>query len=547
MSYCVNCMAEIENNSVCPYCGFDRSKPQEEPFLPYQTVLKGKYIVGRVLSSNPENTVYAGLDAETEIPVKIREFLPLSVIERSEGKTEVSVPQNNAKVYDGLFNDFVLYYRILAGLKGLSANIEIHDIFPENNTCYVIEEDAELLPFTEYVERNGGRLEWDVLRPMAMPITFLLETMHAKGIGNYCVCPQNVFVTPSGKLKLICDGTENIRKRNTYLKAPLDSGVFAPEQYTAFEALDEQTDVYGFTALLFYALSGNMPAPVKERKKENNLFMSSTAAKRLPPHVLKALVNGLALDRDNRIASFEELRTKLSAENAAEAIREEISRTSMINSGKNRKKSEPQKRRSGMPVFIVSFILTVLVIVTAAMIMYSMGVFDKLGEEPTAPTTATQPTDGTQWQGPVIDNYIGLSYDEAVSKLENTKIELVRSYATVYSDIYESGIIVSQQPESGTPITSDDGSAVIYVEVSSGSKMRTLPDISGYTVDEAGEILGAEGFITSAISEYSSTVSEGRIIGYDGYSAGDRAEIGTEIFIRVSKGEAPDKPEDGIE
>ena len=48
--------------------------------------------------------------------------------------------------------------------------IKILDIFEENNTAYEIEEYLELNHFEDYLKRNNGQLEWEVARPLFMPL-----------------------------------------------------------------------------------------------------------------------------------------------------------------------------------------------------------------------------------------------------------------------------------------------------------------------------------------------------------------------------------------
>ena len=49
---CLRCMRKIGNNTSCPYCRNESNKPQKEPYLPLKTVVGGKYLIGKVVSSN---------------------------------------------------------------------------------------------------------------------------------------------------------------------------------------------------------------------------------------------------------------------------------------------------------------------------------------------------------------------------------------------------------------------------------------------------------------------------------------------------------------
>lgn len=99
----------------------------------------------------------------------------------------------------------------------------IVDIFQENNTVYVVEEKEDLIPFEEYIERSNGRLDWDIARPLFMPVISALEALHKRGIGHYAVAPKNLFITTSGKIRMSGYATENERKRGTALKSQLFS------------------------------------------------------------------------------------------------------------------------------------------------------------------------------------------------------------------------------------------------------------------------------------------------------------------------------------
>ena len=75
---CPGCMNEVGDAEKCPYCGFDMKSEQSAPYLPFSTVLAGRYVVGDILESNSEGVTYLGLDTITNNCVRIREFLPVA-------------------------------------------------------------------------------------------------------------------------------------------------------------------------------------------------------------------------------------------------------------------------------------------------------------------------------------------------------------------------------------------------------------------------------------------------------------------------------------
>ena len=534
MSLCMGCMQEIGNNKICPECGFNNSEKQHAPFLPYGTVLSNRYIVGSGIDTNGESTRYISFDKQTGDVVIICEFLPMGLFNREEGSTEIRINYENRLAYKKLKDEFISYYRILCELRDLSALMKVHNIFEENNTVYVVEENEDLIPFEEYVERSNGSLEWDIARPLFMPVISALEALHKRGVGHYAIAPKNIFITSSGKIKISGFATENERKRGTPLKSQLFSGAAAPEQYDDNFPLDDITDIYGFCSTLFYALTGHLPKSAPERRKDSRLLMSTTTVKRLPPHVVSALANGLQVERENRITDFDELRSQLSVAHTAKAIQEEISRTASMNLSKSDKSQKGRDGMSHTSIVIISAAITVLVLGIAGVFWLMQnplaGVFGGNTSE------TVESTQSTEWTGATIPNYVGMNYEDVMKQAEgDTKITVYRSYTDEYSDQYKEGTVMSQNPPAGSKVTQEDG-ILISITVSKGSQMRELPKIEGLKLDEAASDIAEQGLLATAEYQYSNTVAEDRVIGYKSHQEGDTVEYGTNVTIIVSKG-----------
>ncbi|MGN0449314.1 MAG: PASTA domain-containing protein [Ruminococcus sp.] len=534
MSLCMGCMQEIGNNKICPECGFNNSEKQHAPFLPYGTVLSNRYIVGSGIDTNGESTRYISFDKQTGDVVIICEFLPMGLFNREEGSTEIRINYENRLAYNKLKDEFISYYRILCELRDLSALMKVHNIFEENNTVYVVEENEDLIPFEEYVERSNGSLEWDIARPLFMPVISALEALHKRGVGHYAIAPKNIFITSSGKIKISGFATENERKRGTPLKSQLFSGAAAPEQYDDNFPLDDITDIYGFCSTLFYALTGHLPKSAPERRKDSRLLMSTTTVKRLPPHVVSALANGLQVERENRITDFDELRSQLSVAHTAKAIQEEISRTASMNLSKGDKSQKGRNGMSHTSIVIISAAITVLVLGIAGVFWLMQnplaGVFGGNTSE------TVESTQSTEWTGATIPNYVGMNYDDVMKQAEgDTKITVYRSYTDEYSDQYKEGTVISQNPPAGSKVTQEDG-ILISITVSKGPQMRELPKIEGLKLDEAASDIAEQGLLATAEYQYSNTVAEDRVIGYKSHQEGDTVEYGTNVTIIVSKG-----------
>ena len=535
----MGCMQEKGENVICPSCGFDNSEKQQAPFLPYGTVLMNRYIVGAGIDNNGESTRYLCYDKQTGEFLIVCEFLPIGLIGRGQGETQVKVNYEDRNVYNKLKDDFINYYKVLSELRELSALLNVHNIFEENNTAYVIEENEDLIPFEEYVQRSNGNLEWDIARPLFMPVISALEALHKRGVGHYAISPKNMFITASGKIKISGFATENERKRGTPLKSQLFSGAAAPEQYERNFPLDDITDIYGFCATLFFALTGNMPKSAPDRLKDSRLLMSTTTVKRLPPHVVSALANGLQVERENRITDFDELRSQLSVAHTAKAIQDEISRTASMNISRSADDKKTQNGMSPATITIISVIATVLVlgIVFALLFFNNINPFmNMLGGDTSATVESTA---STEWTGPTIPSYIGKTYEEVMKEAEGQPgITILRNFTDEYSDEYKEGVVISQSPTAGSKVTQEDN-LIISVTVSKGPKMRELPAIEGLTIDQAAAAIADQGLLATAEYQYSDKYAEGRVIGYKSQQKGDTVEYGTNVIVIVSRGKEP--------
>ena len=534
MSLCMGCMQEIKNEVVCPNCGFNNKDVQPAPFLGFNTLLKGRYIVGRGIDTNGESTRYMGFDKVSKQTVIIREFLPIGLFDRALGETKLVVGFTDESVFNNLRSNFLSYYKIVQELNEMSAIIRILDIFEENNTAYVIEENPELIPFDQYVSRNNDQLEWETARPLFMPVISALESLHKRGIGHYAVAPSNLFVTADGKLKLSGFCTSMERKRGTPLKSQLFSGCAAPEQYENNFTLDIVTEIYGFTATLFYTLTGHVPASAKERLKDSRLLMSTNTVKRLPPHVVTALANGLQIDRKERISDFDELRSQLSVAPTAQAIQEEISKTASLADVDIK---DEKKGSQSTKVTIIAALISMVIFVGLGVLLIATDGFGLAGNnnddiELTSTTSS--------WDGPTVENFVGKKLSDVKSELKNSdKYILNINYEEVFSDEFKEGYISDQTPAAGTPIYDKNEAVNISVTLSKGPKMRTLPKIEGEDLDNVAKSLAKIGVLVMQETEFNTKYGNNIVIDYRDFKAGDQIEYGKTVTIRVSMGEEP--------
>ena len=79
---CMGCMSPLFDGSVCSVCGYDANTPSDPSFLPPQTLLVQRYLVGRRLSDDPEGVWYVGFDCKDQQRIWVREYAPANISRR---------------------------------------------------------------------------------------------------------------------------------------------------------------------------------------------------------------------------------------------------------------------------------------------------------------------------------------------------------------------------------------------------------------------------------------------------------------------------------
>lgn len=559
---CMNCMSDKAGAVICPHCGFRGDEAQMQHALPPKTVLQKRYLVGMAKESNGEGITYIGYDTVLNIPIKLREFFPQTLSERASNKTDVRVISGSEIVFDEILAQFLNYARDLAHMRELTAIMHIYDIFEENHTAYTVSEWKDSITLRYFVERSGGKLSWNTARQLFMPVLSALSTLHAHSIRHLGISPDTLEIMEDGRMKLDGFSIMAVRQMDTDLPPDMTAGCAAIEQYIMDYQPNEATDVYGFAASLFFALTGKLPPDALKRKNDPRLYIPTAVLHTLPPYVVTALANALQVSPDRRTPTFERLRTELSAAPVT-AVLEQTRRMKAVqthsdtHSDNSHKKDKKRKKRE-LPgfVWVLASCAVMLVVFTAIGVFWiSQMSRDSWGlAADTAPETPNKSSESLAEKSSVnlleanssdadkiiVPNLVGQNYEQLVSASsnendQNADYQVLRS-SSKFSDTVPEGCIISQQPEAGEKMTK--GTAIVVV-VSEGPSVRTLPEISGKTLPDASEDVTAAGFVPTKTEDYSDTVPAGRVIGYQDAKAGSQMAYGSKVVIVVSKGPNP--------
>lgn len=543
---CMNCMGDTGGEPVCPHCGYDTEEKQQAPFLPLGSTLQERYIVGKAQKSNGEGVSYIGFDTVQKAPVHIREFFPQNLASRSEDGNMVGIIAGCEIIFHEYLGDFLEYSRAVARFRELSAVIPTYDIFEENNTAYIITEWVDSITLSEFIRRSGGSINWNTARPLFMPVLSTLSSLHAAGIRHLGICPENLLIMRNGKMKLSGFGIEAVRQNDTDIKPELYTGCAAVEQYVMGYNPNEATDVYGFGASLFFALTGNLPMDALKRRTDGRLLIPTTILRQLPPHVVSALANALQVNADKRTQTFERFRAELSAAPTVTAVMDEVAAPPKPAAPQNRYGVNKNKKK-GLPN-----IAWALISGAAALIVFTLIGLAWLAGSNSASQGSSADDSGTSSvaSGPDalssvnaaaqkeqidVPNLVNQKYADVKAAAQKSGQYGVLLSSEEYNDTVAAGNIISQTPQSGK--MSKGGSIVVVV--SKGPAKRKLPDIQNLSLADASTKVTQAGFVPSKIEDYSDTVKKGYAIGYKDAKAGQTLDAGSQVTIVISKGKNP--------
>jgi len=108
--------------------------------------------------------------------------------------------------------------------------------------------------------RERGRLSWQQALEIAAQVTLALEAANSQGIVHRDIKPQNIMITPEGRVKVLDFGIARARALPSLTQSGFVGSPYyiSPEQAMG-EAVDIRSDIYSLGVALYEMLCGKLP------------------------------------------------------------------------------------------------------------------------------------------------------------------------------------------------------------------------------------------------------------------------------------------------
>lgn len=266
--FCYNCFHDAPNaGSFCPRCGHRLDESNPAGTLPAGSILNGRYIVGHMLGQGGFGITYKAYDHKRDRVVALKEYYPAALCGRVHNHVSVEATSGSTDDFAWGRGQFLREADTLARLSGVRGIAHVHQYFEENGTAYFCMDYVEGRDLLHWVEEHGGKVGWDDLAGIVLPVMEALSAVHQTGLVHRDVSPENIIVTGDGGGVLLDFGAARVSMagRSQSLSVVLKRGYAPREQYYRKGKQGPWTDVYAMGATIYRCLTGRVPVESLQR------------------------------------------------------------------------------------------------------------------------------------------------------------------------------------------------------------------------------------------------------------------------------------------
>lgn len=318
LNICYQCTNTIKGK-FCSKCGFSNdSYVVPAHHLTPGILLRDRYLVGKCIGEGGFGITYVGRDIVLNLKVAIKEFFPVGHVTRNNTSSLELTPitGQNDEYYTEAKDKFLSEARVLAKFINEEGIVGVRDYFEESNTAYIIMDYVEGKTLKKYVQDNGHFQSEDLIARV-VPLLKSLGKIHQENIVHRDISPDNILITPEGRLVLLDFGAarEVIADNSKSLSIILKPGYAPEEQYRKKGKQGPWTDIYALCATMYYCISGIVPEDSMERLFDDDVKPLKDVVPNCSPRISDIIMTGMSVSKEKRYQNVYQLMDALNSDN----------------------------------------------------------------------------------------------------------------------------------------------------------------------------------------------------------------------------------------
>ncbi|MBO8167836.1 MAG: Stk1 family PASTA domain-containing Ser/Thr kinase [Thermoanaerobacteraceae bacterium] len=398
--------------------------------------------------------------------------------------------------------------------------VSIYDVGQQDGLHYLVIEYVQGKTLKEYIRENAP-LDLEEAVDIAIQICDALEHAHENNIIHRDIKPQNILLTPAGRVKVTDFGIARASTAATvtYTGSIVGSVHYLSPEQAKGEAADEKSDIYAAGVVLYEMLTGKLPysgeTPITIALKHIQDTPPPPRELRedvLPPMLEEIVFRAMEKDYQLRYDSAAEMRADL--HKVKNMLWSEDTPNQAFTPERGKAANKKRKRRL-KPIGYLLLLLLLIGLGYGAYYAFQAYINVAEVDVPNVKGQELAEAQRTLYE-------VGLSA-EVVSRRQHKEVPREA--------------VIAQSPEAGEKVKKG---RIIELTVSLGPPMVEVPEVIGLTEREARIILDNEGLKVSPDVErtYNTEVEAGRVISQEP-GPGTAQPEGTEVRLVISRGPEP--------
>lgn len=445
--------------------------------------------------------------------------------------------------------------------------INIYDVVSEGDIQYIIMEYVDGVTLKEYLKEH--KLPLNAVLEIAVRLADALQHAHSRNIIHCDIKPQNILIDKYLNPKITDFGIAKMISNQTtvYTAAVMGSVHYISPEQAVGGKITASSDVYSLGVVLFEMLTGQVPftgntaVSVAMMHAEKPVPSLSDFMDEVPEGLQQIIDKALAKKAEDRYQNADELRRDLldlkmklypfssdeykkdmqvvvteSSYSAAKETAEDDYGATMIMKPVRSTSSEfetevqeetrqelPEQEADGMPLsrakktkkkWNFTKILVYMTVAVVALSVIAHFIFNRNREVLPVP------------------DVVNMTVVEAQAALEEKGFEV--ELEERYGNAVKPGTVMEQSPKAGEK--RKQGST-IYLTISKGAELKTVPEIIGMSLSKAENLLKDEGYAIGKITKKFDSSKTVGIVLEQFPKAMNKAPKGSKINLVVNEGE----------